>query len=119
MIIPLGILLFPLRGGTVEVGNTGFRFVRIDLLDQNRSVPLLGVRAVFLHRDLEYKGSFTCSDTLLNKIWNTGAYTVQLCMQDYLWDGIKRVQVVWIGDMHPETMTLLSVFGAMYSLRIV
>ncbi|MGA7722972.1 MAG: alpha-L-rhamnosidase C-terminal domain-containing protein [Ignavibacteriaceae bacterium] len=98
--------------GTVEVGNTGFRFVRIDLLDQNRSVPLLGVRAVFLHRDLEYKGSFTCSDTLLNKIWNTGAYTVQLCMQDYLWDGIKRDRLVWIGDMHPETMTLLSVFGA-------
>jgi hypothetical protein len=98
--------------GTVEVGNTGFRFVRIDLLDQNRSVPVLQVRAVFLHRDLEYKGSFSCSDTLLDKIWKTGAYTVQLCMQDYLWDGIKRDRLVWIGDMHPETMTLLSVFGA-------
>jgi hypothetical protein len=98
--------------GTVEVGNTGFRFVRIDLLDENRNVPLISVRAVFLHRDLEYKGTFSCNDTLLNNIWNTGAYTVQLCMQDYLWDGIKRDRLVWIGDMHPETMTLLSVFGA-------
>jgi alpha-L-rhamnosidase len=98
--------------GTVEVGNTGFRFVRIDLLDENRTVPVIGVRAVFIHRDLEYKGSFSCSDSLLNTIWYTGAYTVQLCMQDYLWDGIKRDRLVWIGDMHPETMTLLSVFGA-------
>jgi len=97
--------------GAVEVGNTGFRFVRIDLLDENRSVLVLQVRAVFLHRDLEYKGSFSCSDTLLNKIWNTGAYTVELCMQDYLWDGIKRDRLVWIGDSHPETMTILSAFG--------
>ncbi len=98
--------------GTVEIGNTGFRFVRIDLLDKNRSVPLIGVRAIFSYRDIEYKGSFQCNDERLNKIWETGAYTVHLCMQDYLWDGIKRDRLVWIGDMHPETMTILSVFGA-------
>ncbi|NIA28680.1 MAG: alpha-L-rhamnosidase [Actinobacteria bacterium] len=97
--------------GTVETGNTGFRFVRIDLLDENRAVPVIGVRAVFLYRDLEYKGSFRCSDERLNKIWETGAYTVHLCMQDYLWDGIKRDRLVWIGDMHPETMTVMTVFG--------
>ncbi|NOY59219.1 MAG: alpha-L-rhamnosidase [Calditrichaeota bacterium] len=97
--------------GTVEIGNTGFRFVRIDLLDENRAVPVIGVRAVFLYRDLEYKGTFRCSDERLNKIWETGAYTVHLCMQDYLWDGIKRDRLVWIGDMHPETMTVMTVFG--------
>ena len=32
-------------------------------------------------------------------------------MQDYLWDGIKRDRLVWIGDMHPETRTILAVFG--------
>ena len=32
-------------------------------------------------------------------------------MQDYLWDGIKRDRLVWIGDMHPETMTIGAVFG--------
>lgn len=97
--------------GMVEIGNTGFRFVRLDLLDSNRTVPLIGVRAVFLLRDLEYLGSFRCNDARLNQIWETGAYTVHLCMQDYLWDGIKRDRLVWIGDMHPETMTILSVFG--------
>jgi alpha-L-rhamnosidase len=98
--------------GTLEIGNTGFRFVRLDLEDAGRSIPLVGLRAVSLMRDLEYRGSFRCSDERLNRIWETGAYTVHLNMQDFLWDGIKRDRLVWIGDMHPETMTIFSVFGA-------
>ena len=98
--------------GTLEIGNTGFRFVRLDLEDEDRSIPLVGLRAVSIMRDLEYLGSFRCNDERLNRIWDTGAYTVHLNMQDYLWDGIKRDRLVWIGDMHPETRTIFSVFGA-------
>ena len=39
-----------------------------------------------------------------------------LNMQDCLWDGIKRDRLVWIGDMHPETMSILAVFGAVVHL---
>ncbi len=97
--------------GKLEVGNTGFRFVRIDLLDENVELQLKEVRAIFVFRDIPYLGSFNSSDTLLNKIWMTGAYTVHLNMQDYLWDGIKRDRLVWVGDMHPETSTISAVFG--------
>jgi hypothetical protein len=97
--------------GTQEIGNTGFRFVRIDLVDPNSFVMLKAVRAIFIYRDLPYQGSFRCNDERLNRIWQTGAYTAHLNMQDYLWDGIKRDRLVWIGDMHPETMTICSVFG--------
>jgi hypothetical protein len=98
--------------GSTEIGQTGFRFVRLDLQDAGRTIPLVSVRAVSLMRDLDYLGSFRCSDERLNEIWDVGAYTVHLNMQDYLWDGIKRDRLVWVGDMHPETMTILSVFGA-------
>lgn len=97
--------------GKLEVGNTGFRFVRIDVVEQNAVLDLKEARAIFVYRDLAYKGSFHCSDPLLNKIWLTGAYTVQLNMQDYLWDGIKRDRLVWVGDMHPEVSTIHAVFG--------
>lgn len=97
--------------GKLEIGNTGFRFVRIDMLDANVELQLKEVRAVFTYRDIPYLGSFNSSDTLLNKIWMTGAYTVHLNMQDYLWDGIKRDRLVWVGDMHPETSTIAAVFG--------
>lgn len=97
--------------GTIEIGNSGFRFVRIDLLDKDVDLPLRSVRAISRYRDIPYLGSFRSSDDRLNKIWETGAYTVHLNMQDYLWDGIKRDRLVWVGDMHPEVMTINSVFG--------
>lgn len=99
--------------GTVEVGQTGFRFVRLDLVEPDSFVALKAVRAVLVYRDLPYLGSFECNDARLNRIWQTGAYTVHLNLQDYVWDGIKRDRLVWIGDMHPETMTVLTVFGAL------
>ena len=97
--------------GVTEVGNSGFRFVRIDLLDANTELQLKEVRAIFTHRDIPFKGSFRCNDERLNKIWDTGAYTVFLNMQEYLWDGIKRDRLVWLGDMHPEVMSISTVFG--------
>lgn len=97
--------------GHQEVGNTGFRFVRLDLLEEGVEISLRQVLAVFLYRPLERLGDFECSDERLNRIWDTGAYTVHLCMQDYLWDGIKRDRLVWIGDMHPETCVIAAVFG--------
>ncbi|WP_229312308.1 alpha-L-rhamnosidase-related protein [Larkinella punicea] len=97
--------------GKLEIGNTGFRFVRIDLVDGNTELLLKELRAIFVFRDIPYLGSFRSSDELLNKIWATGAYTVHLNMQDYLWDGIKRDRLVWVGDMHPEVATINAVFG--------
>jgi len=94
-----------------EFGPTGFRFVRIDLLTPGAVMALEGVIGILRVRDLPYKGSFNCPDERLNQIWKTGAYTVQLCMQDYVWDGIKRDRLVWLGDMHPETSTIQAVFG--------
>lgn len=100
----------PALSGT-EAGCTGFRFIRIDLLGDGSELTLKAVRAAFVYRDLEYKGSFRCNDELVNRIWNTGAYTVHLNMQSYLWDGIKRDRLVWVGDIYPETATVYSVFG--------
>lgn len=97
--------------GTIEIGNSGFRFVRIDLLDQEVDLPIRSVRGILRYRDLPYVGSFESDNERLNDIWNTGAYTVHLNMQDYLWDGIKRDRLVWLGDVHPEVMSINTIFG--------
>ena len=59
--------------GVMEVGNSGFRFVRIDLLDDSAELHLKEVRAISTFRDIPYKGSFRCNDERLNKIWQTGS----------------------------------------------
>ncbi|MDR1667384.1 MAG: alpha-L-rhamnosidase [Bacteroidales bacterium] len=97
--------------GVVETGNSGYRFVRIDLVEPNSELHLKEVNAVFTYRDIPYLGSFRCNDERLNQIWMTGAYTVHLNMQEYIWDGIKRDRLVWLGDLHPEVMTVCTVFG--------
>ncbi len=97
--------------GSAECGKSGFRFARIDFIDANDTLPLRYVEARSFIRDIPDVGSFECSDKRLNDIWNTGAYTVKLCMQDYVWDGIKRDRLVWLGDMHPEVMTAGTVWG--------
>ena len=97
--------------GSIEVGNTGFRFLRIDLVTAGE-VGFEFVRAVSLMREMEKKGYFRSSDERLNRIFDTSVRTVHLCCQDYIWDGIKRDRLVWTGDLHPETMAILNVFGA-------
>lgn len=92
-----------------KVGEIGFRFVKIQAVGGD--VSLYCATAVPEIRDLEYKGSFRCNDERLNEIWQTGAYTVQLNVHDYIWDGVKRDRLVWIGDMHPEVSTVRCVFG--------
>ncbi|MPM97991.1 hypothetical protein SDC9_145172 [bioreactor metagenome] len=97
--------------GATEIGNTGFRFIRIDLPpDAETPLELIGVAAVLLMHDLPHAGSFQSSDERLNLIWKTGVYTVQLNLQDYVYDGIKRDRLVWPGDLHPELRVAAAVF---------
>ncbi len=97
--------------GTVEIGSSGFRFVRADVLDKEVDIPIRSVRAISRYRDIPYLGSFKSDNERLNKIWETGAYTVHVNMQEYLWDGIKRDRLAWLGDVHPEVMAINTVFG--------
>lgn len=99
------------RTGLIEIGNTGFRFVRIDLLQSGTLINLKEVRAILRIRDIPYLGTFKSSNPRLDSVWITGAYTAHLNMQEYLWDGIKRDRLVWLGDFHPELATITKVFG--------
>lgn len=97
--------------GVIEVGNSGFRFVRIDLLDDDMVLPIKEIRAYLAYRDIPYLGSFRSSNQRLDSIWMTGAYTLHLNLQEFLFEGAKRDRMVWLGDLHPEVKTALVVFG--------
>ena len=100
------------RFGTIEVGNTGFRFLRLDLVTGGE-VGFEFVRAVSLMRPMKTIGTFRSSDERLNRIYETGVRTAHLCCQEHLWDGIKRDRLVWIGDDSYTAMkAVLPVFGA-------
>ena len=93
-----------------EYGATGFRFVYLELLTPGK-VQIKTIQAMMVYHPYEYIGNFESDDALLNRIYDTSAYTCHLCLQNELWDGIKRDRLVWIGDLSPELKTVKYVWG--------
>ena len=58
-----------------------------------------------------YRGAFACSDSLLTKIWMNSAYTLRLCMHDFLLDGVKRDRLPWAGDLAMSLLVNAYSFG--------
>ena len=93
----------------MEWCSAGFRFVRIDFT-LNQTYLISGIAAGFIHHDYVKKGSFTGGGKL-GAIYDTAAYTLFLNMQNAVWDGIKRDQHVWVGDLYPEILGILLTYG--------
>lgn len=78
-------------------GSKAFRFVYVETEG--------GVSFSGLTMDYEYSlqdetvcGCFKCNDEQLNKIWEIGAYTMELTTREFFVDGIKRDRWTWSGD---------------------
>ena len=95
----------------IKTSDCGFRFARIDLVC-GEELELFAVTAETEFCGYPKKGFFVSDDKELNKIVEIAERTAELCIQNgYLWDGIKRDKLVWAGDLHPEILTVLNLFG--------
>ena len=90
-------------------GNTGFRFVRIDFYGDATLKSVIAVNHILKKKPIyEYSGD----DVWIKAIFKAAKRTIDLCAgQDYLWDGVKRDRLVWIGDSHPEMLALTAMYG--------
>lgn len=95
----------------LTLGQSGFRFARIELLTEG-SVSIRNIYAVNTLPHFPRQGYLKTEDMLLNQIMDTAAYTLKLCCQNgQIWDGIKRDRLIWSGDLNPEILTCLYLFG--------
>jgi hypothetical protein len=74
-----------------------FRYVNI-ITDGNASLD--SVSMLYEYSDVKEKGKFTCSDALINKIYDVSKYTLRLNTREFFIDGIKRDRWVWSGDAY-------------------
>ncbi len=75
---------------------------------------ITNVRLVCQIKPTNYKGSFSCSDPMLTKIWYVGAYTVKLNLEQNLIGAIlmdRGDRVPWTGDDHVAQGAALAAFG--------
>jgi len=61
--------------------------------------------------DICYRGAFACSDETLTKIWSSSAYSLRLCMENFMLDGVKRDRLPWVGDLAMSMLVNAYAFG--------
>jgi hypothetical protein len=100
----------------------GFRFVLLTLTSPG-TITLSGAGVDFqAYRATarDYRGWFLSSDDQLNRMWYSGAYTLQLDMKlpgvnglpdARIFDGAKRDRSIWTGDLLVQGPTILNTLG--------
>jgi hypothetical protein len=95
----------------VAIGKTGFRFVRIDLLEEK----YIYFKNIYCENNIFSKKpiyTYQGKDERIAKIFEVAKRTVDLCAAEgYVWDGVKRDRLLWVGDLAPEIMALSSIYG--------
>ena len=95
----------------MTLGQTGFRFVRIDLLEE-KFIYFKNIFCENVILDETPIYTYQGRDERIKEIFETAKRTVDLCSSSgYIWDGIKRDRLVWAGDLAPEVMALTAIYG--------
>ena len=93
---------------STPVGDTGYRFVRLDF-DGEYTIKSVVAENIILKRRAKY---LYRGDREIEKIFKAAKRTIDLCVgSGYIWDGVKRDRLVWVGDLAPEIMALTSLYG--------
>ncbi|MCW3093766.1 MAG: alpha-L-rhamnosidase [Ferruginibacter sp.] len=85
----------PVQADSVMVLSKAFRYVNI-ICEGNISIDSASM--LYEYAAVKERGSFVCSDTLINKIYDVAKYTLELNTREFFIDGIKRDRWVWSGD---------------------
>lgn len=92
-------------------GNSAFRFARLDF-EEDTELSIAAIIAESEILDLPVKYKYKGDDPILCDIYDAAKRTIDLCSAgEYVWDGVKRDRLVWIGDMHPEMLALTTLYG--------
>ena len=110
----LELLLAPM--GENRFGRSGFRFVRIDNLE-DIALKFYEISALKMLPESPRRGSFLSSDPLLNDIFEASARTVDNCICGLIMDGAKRDRLVWMGDLYAELRALHALYGDHPAIR--
>lgn len=90
-------------------GLTGFRFVRLDFSGRVKIKSIVATNQM-LKRPVRYR--YEGEDETVRAIYDAAKRTIDLCVSSgYVWDGVKRDRLVWIGDMAPEVIALTTLYG--------
>jgi alpha-L-rhamnosidase len=104
--------IYVCKGGGVETWQPrftyhGFRYVEVAGLPSEPAPDFL--EGVLVRSDVPVRGSFRCSDELLNRIYQTSLWTIEGNLHSTAEDCPHREKCGWLGDAH--SMAETSIFN--------
>lgn len=94
-----------------------FRYAVVRFTGGASPLRIKSIRLDSIYYPVKYAGSFESSDPLLNRIWQVGAYTGHLSMQDDIWDAPKRDRGRWMGDLDVSGRVIDTVFADQFLMQ--
>ena len=89
----------------------GLRYVTLTVRNLSAPLRIRFVRCRLNTYPVTEQGEFRSSDFLLNRIWELGRWTTQLCMEDTFVDCPAYEQTFWVGDARNEALVNYAAFG--------
>lgn len=87
------------------------KWMQVVIRNAPEGLVLTGLGASTENYPVDRRGRFHSSDAFLNKLWQTGAYTLEMCMHDAWEDCPSREQRQWLGDATVENLVGWAAFG--------
>jgi hypothetical protein len=97
--------------GTVYGPKSAFAYALVRFQGGSSPLRFKAIDVDYIYYPVRQMGSFESSDPVLDKIWQVGAYTAHLCMQDAVWDGPKRDGMCLVGGLDVSARVISTVFG--------
>ncbi len=95
------------------------RYLKVTASNILDPVKLYEIGVSFVSYPVSYTGDFRCSDNILNKIYDTGRWTNQLCMQAYHMDSpVHQEALGCTGDYMIESLINYYTFGDRWLTRM-
>lgn len=88
-----------------------FRYVQIEIETHDEALKVHNFYNVFTAYPFEQKGSFTCDDPAIEKIWEVSWRTVRLCALETYMDCPYYEQLQYIGDTRIQALISMCVAG--------
>lgn len=76
------------------------RAFRYLFIPEGENAALITVEALYKYVDFPKRSGFSCSDGLVNRIWEVADTTFRLASGIFFLDGVKRDRWIWSGDAY-------------------
>ncbi|MHB1793888.1 MAG: alpha-L-rhamnosidase C-terminal domain-containing protein, partial [Acidobacteriaceae bacterium] len=96
---------------------SAFRYAKVRFVGGGPTMRFQSIALDDIYYPVKYQGSFESSDPLLNRIWEVGAYTEHLCMQEDIWDATKRDRARWAGDLDVSGRGIEDIFDDRFLMQ--